>query len=145
MEEGKKLKQIVISFLCVITILLTLVYVAYIVSHKDKTRDNNVYNDNNNITLIEKNIVDACKDLETTGKISFSLPKEDINQMLHNASSNIFSDGSTNMYYDINGDHHYFCFDLKPRLFVETRVVVDTVIEGFNQDFDMILGISSLI
>lgn len=139
-----KVKVFLTAFLCLFLILVTAVYILYIVTHKDKNRDNNTYNDNANTSLIEKNVVDAFKDTEMTGKISFNIPTTDVNQMLHNASTHILNEKVKSMYYESDGEHHYFCFDLKPKLFVKTRVVVDTVIEGFTEDFDMVLGISKV-
>lgn len=139
-----KAKVLLTAFLCLLLVLLTAIYILYIVTHKDKNRDNNTYNETSNTSLIEKNIVDAFKDTSSTGKISFNVPTSDINQMLNNASTHILNNNVKSMYYESNGGHHYFCFDLKPKLFVKTRVVIDTVFEGITGDFDMILGISNV-
>lgn len=139
-----KLKLLLKILLCLLMVLLVSIYVLYIVSHKDNNRDPNTYNNVTSTELIEKNMVDAFKDTKNIGLISFDIPESDINQMLFNASTHILSSDVISMYYESKDEHHYFCFDLTPRLLVNTRVVIDTVIEGYTEDYDVVLGISNV-
>lgn len=70
-------------------VLLTATYITYLVTHKDKNRNDNTYSNNDNVSLIEKNMIDAFSNTKDTGKFSFRLSDQDINQMLKNAPNDV--------------------------------------------------------
>lgn len=139
-----KLKVILTLFLCLVVVLLTATYITYLVTHKDKNRNPNTYSNNDNVSLIEKNMIDAFSNTKDTGKFSFRLDDQDINQMLKNASNNVLPSSAESIYYESKDNHHYFYIDLKPKFLVETRVVIDTLIEGVTTDNLVVLQISKV-
>ena len=136
-----KLKVLLTLFLCLVVVLLIATYITYLITHKDKNRNPNAYRNNDNVSLIEKNMIDAFSNIKDTGKFSFRLLDQDINQMLKNASNDVLPSNAESIYYESKGNHHYFCIDLKPKLLVETKVVIDTLIEGVTIDNLVILQI----
>ncbi|MCQ2976391.1 MAG: hypothetical protein MJ232_00040 [archaeon] len=139
-----KLKVLITLFLCLVVVLLTATYITYLVTHKDKNRNPNAYSNNENISLIEKNMIDPFSNTKDTGKFSFRLSDQDINQMLKNASNDVLPENAESIYYESKDDHHYFCVDLKPKLLVETRVVIDALIEGVTTDNLVVIQISKV-
>ncbi len=139
-----KLKVLLTLFLCLTVVLLTAVYITYLVTHKDTNRNPNTYNENSNVSLIEKNMIDAFSNTKDTGKFSFSLSDSDINQMIKNVSDHVLNDKCQSMYYESKDGHHYFYIDLKPKLFVTTRVVIDTSIVGVTNINEVVLQINKV-
>ena len=139
-----KLKVLLTLFLCLVVVLLTATYITYLVTHKDTNRNTYTCNENSSVCLIEKNMIDAFSNTKDTGKFSFSLSDSDINQMIKNASDHVLNDRSESMYYESKNNHHYFYINLKPKLFVSTRVVIDTSIEGVTNVNEVVLQINKV-
>ena len=139
-----KLKVWLIIFLCLVMVLLTATYITYLITHKDNNRNPNTYNENSNVSLIEKNMINAFSNTKDTGKFSFTLSDQDINQMLKNASNNVLPSNAESIYYESKDNHHYFYIDLKPKLFVSTRVVIDTSIVGVTNINEVVLQINKV-
>ena len=139
-----KLKKWLTFYLCLVMVLLTAVYITYLLTHKDTNRDTNTYNENSNVSLIEKNMIDAFSNTKDTGKFSFTLSDQDINQMLKNASNNVLPSNAESIYYESKDNHHYFYIDLKPKLLVSTRVVIDTSITGVTNINEVVLQINNV-
>ena len=143
-KKHKKLKIWLTIVSCALVVLLTATYVTYLITHKDKNRNPNTYNENLSVSLIEKNMIDAFSMSKDTGKFSFTLPEQDINQMLKNAKDHIVEDYVESIYYEAKDNHHYFYIDLKSKLLVETRVVFDTSLEGLTSDNALVLQIDKV-
>ncbi|MCQ2815122.1 MAG: hypothetical protein MJ227_02385 [Bacilli bacterium] len=140
----QKIKVLITLFLCLVVVLLTATYITYLVTHKDKNRNSNTYNENSSVSLIEKSMIDAFSNTKDTGKFSFSLSDSDINQMIKNASDHVLNNKSESMYYESKDGHHYFYIDLKPKLFVSTRVVIDTSIVRVTTSNEVMLQINKV-
>lgn len=141
--KNKKLKKILLIAVSSILVLSLLIYLLFIFTHKDKGRDNHDYSDTSSVSLIDKNMVDAFKDTKNTGKISFSLSDDDINQMLHNASNHVLSDKQESLYFESKGNNTFaFYVDLKPTLGVKTRIEIETTFEGYSSSGDSYLKVS---
>lgn len=89
-------------------------------------------------------MIDVFYNTKDTGKFSFKLSNQDINQMLKNASNNVLPSNAESIYYESKDNHHYFCIDLKPKLFVSTRVVIDTSIVGVTITNEVVLQINKV-
>jgi len=139
-----KLKVLLTLFLCLVVVLLTATYITYLVTHKDKNRNTNAYSNNDNVSLVEKNMIDAFSNIKDTGKFSFCLSDSDINQMIKNASNHVLNDKSESMYYESKDGHHYFYIDLRPKIFVSTRVVIDTSVMGVTNANEVVLQINKV-
>lgn len=58
---------------------MTVTYITCLVTHKDKNRNPNTYTNNDNVSLIENNMIDAFFNTKETGKFLFRLSDKDFN------------------------------------------------------------------
>ena len=125
----RRRKIIILISLIFFIIFTFFIFIFYYATHGDSKRNENVNEGNSNISLIEKNLVEGFKDTKTTGIYSFRLPDKDINQMLLSINKDSLWKNAESVYYE-NKDEHHFYVDLKPRLFLKTRVDVLLFDEG---------------
>ena len=139
--KKKKLKAILIiiaSFIVVVGITLTIVIASL---YKDKNRSNYSKTDITYNYIIKKNYVRGFNSTALDGNFSFSLPNEDINELLSHGVKQLNDKYIENIYYDFKEDHHYFYVDLTKTL-VKTRVVIDTVKSPLFEDGETYLVIN---
>lgn len=119
-NKHKKLKKVFIILGCVIVLLFTLTYLIFLISHKDSNRNPTVKKETSNIQLIQKNLIEGFKNTKDTGKFSFRMSDEDINQILLNSTEGLLSGKEESCYIDSKTSTFYV--DYKSTLGVKTRV-----------------------
>ena len=115
-----KLKVGIVLSLSMVVILLTAIYLTFLITHKDTNRNKITISENSNTELIQKNLIEGFKDIKDSGRYSFRLPDDDINKILLNSSSDLLSSKDESCYIDSSTSTFYV--DLKPTLGVSTRV-----------------------
>lgn len=130
-------KRFKIAILCTLTaliVLATATYIIFLITHKDKKRNTNVDSNKTTSALIEKNLFEGFNNVSSTGKYSFRLSDEDINQIILNADvKDLLWDKALNLYYDSSDGNHFYV-DLKKTLGVKTRVDYSFENVGFTAD-----------
>jgi len=130
-QDKKKKKHKVIKIIFAILLILTVVGAIFIYrTLVDKNRSTYNVRDQEITELIKKNYIDGFKDTSSTGKFTFSLPEDDVNELLSKVDiDNKYID---NIYYKRGSDyHHYFYLDLDIPI-ITTRLVVDTVVASLD-------------
>ena len=114
----------------VVLLLLTIAGIIFIyIKLNDKNRNPNKINDYEISEIIKKNYIDGFKDISNDGEFTFSLPKDDVNELLSKSVKKLNNKRIESIYYDIGEDNHYYFYvDLK-KTGVKTRVVIDTLLE----------------
>ena len=123
----KRLKLIIIISALSSLVIVLAGFIFLYIKLSDKNRNTYKERELEVAEIINKNYIDGLKDVSTSGQFSFSLPEEDVNELLSIASKSLNDKHIESIYYKVGENkHHYFCFDLK-RVPFKTRVVVDTV------------------
>lgn len=133
-ESNKKnLYKKICTILVIVLLLLIVAGIIFIyIKLSDKNRNPSKINDYEISEIIKKNYIDGFKDISDDGEFTFSLPKEDVNELLSKSVKKLNNKRIESIYYDVGEDNHYFFYvDLK-RTGVKTRVVVDTLLEVDN-------------
>lgn len=117
-----KLKKTLIISISLLLVALTAIYITYICTHKDKERNQNVYNNNAPTEIIRKNLVEAFSNITSDGLVSFSLSEDDVNQMLYEGQKDYLVNKEESIYVSFNEESFTFYVDLEPTLGVKTRV-----------------------
>ena len=125
----KKINKIWIISM-IILLLLTIAGIIFVyVKLNDKNRNPNKINDYEISEIIKKNYIDGFKDISNDGEFTFSLPKEDVNELLSKSVKKLNNKRIESIYYDVGEDNHYYFYvDLK-KTGIKTRVVIDTLLE----------------
>ncbi len=119
-KNHKKLKIALTISLCSVLVLLTGVYLLFFFTHKDSNRNPNIKGEMNNTQIIEKNLIEGFSTTKDTGRYTFRLPQDDLNQILLNSSSDLLLGKEESIYIDSSSLTFYV--DFKPILGVPTRV-----------------------
>ncbi|MBQ0009225.1 MAG: hypothetical protein KBS97_03015 [Firmicutes bacterium] len=119
-KKHKKLKKVFIILGCIIVLLFTLTYLIFLISHKDSSRNPTVKKETTNIQLIQKDLIEGFKNTKDTGRFSFRMSDEDINQILLNSTEGLLSGKEESCYIDSKVSTFYV--DYKSTLGVKTRV-----------------------
>ena len=119
-KKHRKLKIYLTTIGSLFIIVCTIIYLTYLFTHRDSNRNPTSKVDNSNIQLIQKNLLDGFKNTKETGKYSFRISDEDINQILLNSCDDLLSGKEESCY--ISSDTSTFYVDYKPTLGVKTRV-----------------------
>ena len=123
----KRLKLIIIISALSSLVIVLAGFIFLYIKLSDKSRSTYKERELEVAEIINKNYIDGLKDVSTSGQFSFSLPEEDVNELLSIASKSLNDKHIESIYYKVGENkHHYFYFDLKKVPF-KTRVVVDTV------------------
>ena len=123
----KRLKLIIIISALSSLVIVLAGFIFLYIKLSDKNRNTYKERELEVAEIINKNYIDGLKDISTSGQFSFSLPEEDVNELLSIASKSLNDKHIESIYYKVaENKHHYFYFDLKKVPF-KTRVVVDTV------------------
>ena len=144
LSKKEKLKKILSIWLCSFLVLLIVVVMFVYYGYRDPYRNPYKKTEVTPTSLIEKNIIDGFKDTKDTGKFSFRLSNDDLNQMLSNVTKEDLGKRGESMYYITLEDHHYFMVDLKGFAYFKSRVVVDTQILGYTENSEVLLGINKV-
>ena len=128
-DKKKKLKKIWIISM-IVMLLLTIAGIIFIyIKLNDKNRNPYKINDYEISEVIKKNYIYGFNDIESDGVFTFSLNKDDINELLDKSVEGLNNKRIKSIYYDIGEDNHYYFYaDLK-KTGIKTRVVVDTLLE----------------
>lgn len=121
-KKSKRFKIGLIITICIDLVLLVAVYVTFIVTHKDEGRNRHQPNSFTASQVIESNLVEAFKDTKTTGKFSFRLSDNDINQIISKSEVSLPWKKGLNLYYETHDQENHFYVDFKTTLGVITRV-----------------------
>ena len=118
----KKLKIYICIIASLLVVLLTTSFIVISLNIKDKTKSTYEVRNIEYSEIVKKNYIDGFKDTSTSNMFTYSLPKEDINELL-NIGVNLTNDKYiSSIYYDFNEDGHYFYVDLN-KVVVKTRVI----------------------
>ena len=114
----------------IVSLLLTIAGIIFIyIKLNDKNRNSNKINDYEITEIIKKNYIDGFKDISNGGEFTFSLPKDDVNELLSKNVKKLNNKRIESIYYDTGEDNrHFFYVDLK-KTGIKTRVVIDTLLE----------------
>lgn len=128
---SKKARIIILILGCLFVILLSAVYLIFLLSHRDYSRNPYTKVSNSNIQLIQKNLMDGFKDTKESGKYVFKLSDEDINHILLNSTEELLPSKSESIY--LNSSESMLYVDLKPTFGVPTRVRYNITNIGLTQ------------
>ena len=128
--DKKKLKKRIILISMIVMLLLTIAGIIFIyIILNDKSRNPNKIKDYEISEIIKKNYIDGFKDISDDGEFTFSLPKEDVNELLSKSVKKLNNKRIQSIYYDVGEDNHYYFYvDLK-KTGIKTRVVIDTLLD----------------
>ena len=126
-ERNRRILMIVMTAM----LLLTIAGIIFIyIKLNDKNRNPSKINDYEISEIIKKNYIDGFKDINDDGEFTFSLPKDDVNELLSKSVKKLNNKRIESIYYDVGEDNHYYFYvDLK-KTGVKTRVVIDTLLEA---------------
>ena len=128
-DKKKKLKKIWIISM-IILLLLTIVGIIFIyIRLNDKNRNPYKNNDYEISEIIKKNYIDGFNDIESDGVFTFSLTKDDVNELLDKSVKKFNNKRIESIYYDAGEDNHYYFYVDLRKTGVKTRVVIDTLLE----------------
>lgn len=111
-----------------VMLFLTIAGIIFIyVKLHDGSRNKYEVKDYDTNEIIKKNYIDGFSNISSTGVFNFSLPQDDVNELLSKSVVKLNDKYIESIYYESGEDsHHYFYVDLKVPL-IKTRVVIDTV------------------
>lgn len=140
---GKRFKIGLIITICVDLILLIALYVTFIVTHKDEGRNKHQPNCFTTTQVIESNLVEAFKDTKTTGKFSFRLSDDDINQIIAKSGVSLPWKKALNFYYEGQNEENHFYADFKTTLGVITRADYSFSFSGFTSSNQKVFSLTN--
>ena len=125
--KKKKAKKIILIVMTVLLVLTIAGIIFIYVKLHDGNRNTYEVKGYESLEIIKKNYIDGFAKTYTTGEFSFSLPEDDINELLSKSVDKLENKRIESIYY-LKGeeDHHYFYVDLKVPI-IKTRVVVNTI------------------
>ena len=126
-----------IPIVLIATLLIVLVSIL-----SDKNRNTHVKSDAQYAEIVKKNVIKGFKDTETTGKFTFSLEEDDINDLLGGAAEALNTKYVESIYYENKEDKHTFYVDLGG-IPIKSRVALTTSIKDSN-DSKIHLNIDSI-
>ena len=123
----KRVKVIVCLFASILVIAITVLVCILISRFKDTNRSNYQSRGISSSEIISKNYIDGFSNISTTGKFSFIVPEEDINELLGVGVKSLNDKYIKDIYFDIDElGYQNFYVDLV-KVGVKTRVVISTV------------------
>lgn len=129
-EKSKKKKKAKKILLIVMTVMfvLTIAGIIFIyVKLHDGSRNKYQVKGYDTNEIIKKNYIDGFSNISSTGVFNFSLPQDDVNELLSKSVEKLNDKYIESIYYESGEEsHHYFYVDLKAPV-IKTRVVIDTV------------------
>lgn len=130
----KRLKWIVIIFSFISVVLMVVAYILIYVKLHDSSRNTYKAKGIDSAEIIKKNYIDGFSSTSSSGEFSFSLPEDDVNELLSKSVDAINDKYIKSICYSKGEEnHHYFYFDLKLPL-IKSRVVLDTLSQVDNQN-----------
>lgn len=126
-KKKKKVKKILL-FVMTVMLILTIAGIIFIyVKVHDGSRNKYQVKGYDTSEIIKKNYIDGFSNISSTGVFNFSLPQDDVNELLSKSVEKLNDKYIESIYYESGEDsHHYFYVDLKVPV-IKTRVVVDTI------------------
>ena len=134
-KKRKRLKLLISISLSGTLLLATILFVMWFIILQDQNRNQHVRSDKTYNEIITKNYVKAFEDTKNSGKFSYFLPDEDVNDLLDDGVKAIKDKHIESIYFEYseNGTHVFYV-DLK-RTFIKTRVVLTTYVEDYGDDY----------
>ena len=126
-KKHKKLKIILLvgSIFLLITLVVLLIIIINLV--KDNNRSDYVRRNIDFSEIIKKNYIDGFNSTSSTGKFSYILPEEDINELLAIGNDSLNDKHIESIYYSVDESGiRYFYVDLT-KVVIKTRVVISTI------------------
>ena len=129
-DKNKKHKKLKIALLVgSIFLLITLVVLLIIIINlvKDNNRSTYVRRNIDSSEIIKKNYIDGFNSTSSTGKFSYILPEEDINELLAIGNDSLNDKHIESIYYSVDESGiRYFYVDLT-KVVIKTCVVISAI------------------
>ena len=134
-KKRKRLRLLISISLSGTLFLATVLFVMWFVILQDQNRNQHVRSNKSYTEIINKNYVKAFENTENTGKFTYFLPEEDINDLLADGVKSVKDKRIDSVYFEYsdNGTHVFYA-DLK-RTFIKTRVVLTTYVQDYGTDY----------
>ena len=138
----KKFKVWILVSTSIVTLLFVTLLIILITYLRDPSRSTYQRRGLEASEVIKKNYIDGFKDTNTTGQFTYTLPKEDINELLSIGVDSIENKHIIDIYYEENIEgYRFFYVDLKG-VGLKTRVKFTTV-PSIRDESTVRLSISS--
>lgn len=115
--------------------LATILLVIWFIILRDPVRNTHVRSEATSAEIIKKNLVKGFENTENTGKFTYILSQDDINDLLDDGVQTLGDKHIESIYFEFgeNGIHTFYV-DLTRTFFI-TRVVVTTYVEDYGTDY----------
>lgn len=134
-KKHSKLKLYLRISISVSLFLATVLLIMWFILLKDPNRNNHVRSELTASQIIEKNYIKGFENTKNTGKFSYILSEDDINDLLFDGVKELNDKHVESICFEYSQNGQYTFFVDFKNTFIKTRAVVTTYVEDYGYDF----------